>query len=139
MTREENIQKYKEALEKYKNRTTEERINDVISHYEKIGKFTLENIEHFCSLPQLPHDVWVERFAPLLIKLGAIPKSELIVGRTYKGFCRNASEAVWDGERFTYQRTKFGCTFPEKINHFEDDNGYDLFTPVFLVDEPLVP
>jgi hypothetical protein len=34
------------------------------------------------------------------------------------------------GEVFEYQRYKFGCTFPETINHFEDDNGYDLFVPI---------
>ena len=27
-------------------------------------------------------------------------------------------------------RTKFGYTYPEDINHFEDDNGYDLFIPI---------
>jgi len=112
-----------------------ERIDNVIAHFEKIGKFTTENIEWICSLPNLPKDVWDSRFVPLLIKLGAVPKKDLVVGRTYKGFCRNASEAVWDGERFTYQRTKFGCTFPEKINHFEDYTEYDVFTPVFLMEE----
>ena len=34
------------------------------------------------------------------------------------------------GDVFEYQRYKFGFTFPEKINHFEDDNGYDLFVPI---------
>ena len=29
-----------------------------------------------------------------------------------------------------YDRYKFGFTFKEKINHFEDDNGYDLFVPL---------
>ena len=52
------------------------------------------------------------------------------VGKTYIGECRNASEAVWLGDKFEYQRYKFGETFPEKINHFEDDNGYDLFVPL---------
>ena len=61
--------------------------------------------------------------------MGAIPKSELKVGQQYKGYCRNASTAIWLGDQFEYQRYKFGETFPEKINHFEDDNGYDLFVP----------
>ena len=62
---------------------------------------------------------------------GMIRKSELKDGVSYKGRCRNASVAVWNAEkgRFTYQRTKFGSTFPEDINHPEDDNGFDLFTP----------
>jgi hypothetical protein len=64
------------------------------------------------------------------IRCGAIPKKELVIGKTYIGSCRNASEAVWLGEQFEYDRYKFGFTFKEKINHFEDDNGYDLFVPL---------
>lgn len=66
---------------------------------------------------------------PNLIEWGAIPKSQLTVGKTYKGYCRNADKAVWLGDKFEYDRYKFGATFKEKINHFEDDNGYDLFVP----------
>lgn len=65
-----------------------------------------------------------------LIKHGAIPLDKLEVGKTYIGCCRNAGEAVWMGDNFVYQRYKFGFTFPEKINHFQNDNGYDLFTPI---------
>ena len=65
-----------------------------------------------------------------LIKHGAIPLDKLEVGKTYIGCCRNAGEAVWMGDHFVYQRYKFGFTFPEKINHFQNDNGYDLFTPI---------
>lgn len=66
---------------------------------------------------------------PAFIRMGAIPKSELKVGHQYKGYCRNASIAVWLGDKFEYLRTKFGRTFKETINHFEDDNGMDLFVP----------
>ena len=61
-----------------------------------------------------------------------IPKSELEVGKTYPGHCRNASRATWDGNVFHYTRNKFGCKFEEKINHYEDDNndGIDVFVPV---------
>lgn len=64
------------------------------------------------------------------IRCGAIPKKDLVIGKTYIGSCRNAGEAVWLGEQFEYDRYKFGFTFKEKINHFEDDNGYDLFVPL---------
>lgn len=64
------------------------------------------------------------------IRCGAIPKKDLVIGKTYIGSCRNAGEAVWLGEQFEYDRYKFGYTFKEKINHFEDDNGYDLFVPL---------
>lgn len=67
---------------------------------------------------------WVrENYAP-------IPKSELEVGKEYKGECRNASKAVWDGKVFHYQRYKFGSTFDETINHYEEDDGYDVFVPI---------
>ena len=65
-----------------------------------------------------------------LIKHGAIPLNELEVGKTYIGTCRNASEAVWLGDKFEYMRTKFGSTFPEKINHFQNDDGFDVFVPI---------
>lgn len=59
-----------------------------------------------------------------------VPKSELVEGRVYKGVCRNADEAVWNGRVFVYDRHKFGYTYKEKINHYEDDDGYDVFVPV---------
>lgn len=61
-----------------------------------------------------------------------IPKAELIAGKTYPGYCRNASKATWDGKVFHYTRNKFGCEFEEKINHYEDDNdnGIDVFVPI---------
>lgn len=65
-------------------------------------------------------------------QLEVIPKSELIVNQWYTGTCRNASQAKWMGDHFIYLRTKFYDTFWEKINHFEDDDGYDLFIPVRL-------
>ena len=73
-----------------------------------------------------------------MIELGAIPKDKLIVGHTYLGKCRNAGKAIWkENGRFEYIRTKFGCTYPEEINHFQDDNGYDLFTPIKDITEEL--
>ena len=66
-------------------------------------------------------------------KVRVIPKSELVEGVTYDGECRNADEAVWLGDRFEYDRYKFGYTFKEKINHFEDDEGYDVFVPMEII------
>ena len=82
------------------------------------------------SLPIVDKKEWEDFYIPILIQLGAIPKNKLVVGKRYYGSCRNASVAVWLGDVFEYQRYKFGHTFPEKINHFEDDNGYDLFVPI---------
>lgn len=63
-------------------------------------------------------------------ELFPIPKSELIVGKTYYGYCRNAIKAFWTGYYFTYERYKFGSIYIEAINHYEDDDGYDVFVPV---------
>jgi len=66
-----------------------------------------------------------------------IPKGELVVGETYKGNCRNSYIAVWDGKVFWYDRYKFGSTFRESINHYEDDDGYDVFVP-FETDDSFI-
>lgn len=59
-----------------------------------------------------------------------IPKNELVAGTTYPGECRNASEAEWTGDHFVYRRYKWGNIFLEDINHYEDDDGYDVFVPI---------
>lgn len=103
---------------------------------EQIKKYWEENKTPFIkayevpNLPIVDSDEWKTFYVPILIERGAIPKEKLIVGKRYYGNCRNANVAVWLGEVFEYQRYKFGYTFPEKINHFEDDNGYDLFVPI---------
>lgn len=58
-----------------------------------------------------------------------IPKKDLEVGCRYLGDCRNADIAIWKGDKFEYQRYKFGSTWMEEINHYEDDEGYDVFVP----------
>lgn len=68
------------------------------------------------------------------IELGAIPKDKLIVGREYFGHCRNSDRAIWKGEHFEYERYKFGSTYIDKINHFQDDDGYDVFVPIKLIE-----
>ena len=82
------------------------------------------------NLPIVDSDEWKNFYVPILIERGAIPKNKLVIGKRYLGKCRNADIAIWLGDVFEYQRYKFSCTFPEKINHFEDDNGYDLFVPI---------
>ncbi len=67
----------------------------------------------------------------IINEIGAIPKSELVHCAQYLGVCRNACVAKWDAknQKFYYLRTKFEHTFMEKINHPEDDDGFDLFIP----------
>lgn len=121
------IQEVKDKLKK------EERYNIVLNHWKKRKPFRDE--DDIPPIPiVLPKD-YEEIIVPNIIRCGGIPKDKLIVGKTYIGDCRNATEAVWDGEKFTYMRTKFGSTYPETINHFQDDDGYDLFVPLKIKDE----
>lgn len=60
-------------------------------------------------------------------------KNELRDGAYYKGVCRNASIARWNGrtDRFVHHRTKFGHTYLEEICHPQDDMKYDVFYPEY--------
>ena len=116
----------------YTPQTKEERI---VALKEKWRNFHRDkNFEEPWEVPLLP--TWEkqemeELVWPKLIQYGAIPKDKLIIGSTYLGECRNASKAIWkENGKFEYQRTKFGWTFPEEINHFQDDDGYDVFVPI---------
>ena len=122
-TQEEEVeeirkQQYLKLLERWKNRTE---------------KFTiLEQI----PVPVVEKEDYKNIIVPAFIRCGAIPKSQLEIGERYIGSCRNASIATWLGDKFEYERYKFGDTFKEKINHFEDDNGYDLFVPIGKILKP---
>lgn len=109
-------------------------INNYIKNWanfldEKAKQFDEENM-CYINVPRCKNKDEEEFVQNTLIKHGAIPLHKLEVGKTYIGECRNASEAVWLGDKFEYIRTKFGSTFPEKINHFQNDDGYDVFVPV---------
>lgn len=56
-----------------------------------------------------------------------IAKENLVKGQYYRGQCRNAKVAVWDGYNFWYMRTKWNMVFPEAIHASEDDQVYDVF------------
>lgn len=83
------------------------------------------------ELPVLSIDDMKQYVWPKLYEAGAIAKKDLIVGHKYLGSCRNAHEAIWkENGTFEYIRYKFGFTYPEEINHFEDDDGYDVYVPI---------
>ena len=104
------------------------------AEYIKDKRLNLMSLDELCYIDvPIPLNKEEEIFIQdTLINHGAIPLHELEIGKTYIGFCRNASEAVWDGDRFVYQRFKWGTTFPDTINHFQNDDGYDVFVPVRL-------
>lgn len=104
---------------------------DTKEYFEKLRPFFDDDTVP--SLPITSKEEYEEIVVKNLIRCGAIPKKDLIVGRTYYGDCRNAGKAVWNGDKFTYSRYKFGMTYDEDINHFEDDDGHDVFVPIALV------
>jgi len=67
----------------------------------------------------------------------AIPKDKLVDGATYLGHCRNSDRATWDAEAgvFRYIRKKFGFEFQEDIFHPDDDDVYDVFIPLQIINE----
>ena len=141
---EKELKKLREELDIARREKLPEEVRKEIS--EKIGETVtqlhliyLQNMEPFNgdvekipSIPICSEKEYEEIVIPNFIRCGAIPKKDLIAGRTYIGECRNASEAVWNGEVFIYQRHKFHLVYPEEINHFEDDDGSDLFIPIKL-------
>ena len=86
------------------------------------------------DVPIVSKEMYEEVVVRNLIRCGAIPKSELIVGKTYEGSCRNSSTAVWNGKEFEYKRYKWGMWEDDSVNHFEDDDGSDVFVPIKMID-----
>ena len=124
--KQEEFEKLKEKVKQEKER----RKMAVFEYWKNRVPFLDE--DDIPSIPKVDKEKYEEIIIPNIIRCGGIPKKDLLVGKTYIGSCRNASEATWDGEKFTYMRTKFGYTYPEKINHFQDDDGYDVFVPIKL-------
>lgn len=112
--------------------TNEERVKKQIEFWD--NSTTRIDINHRPKIPIMDKELYDKHVIPGLIRLGAIPKENLEIGKTYEGYCRNATKAVWLGTQFEYDRYKFGYTFKEKINHFEDDNRADLFVPYKKLD-----
>ena len=65
-----------------------------------------------------------------------IKKEDLEYGAYYKGTCRNANEARWDGNKFIHWRTKYGTTFLESILCPEDEKVYDVFVTTEKLETP---
>ena len=104
-------------------------------HKTEIMIDCLKNMKPFTddyipSPPITTTELYQKYVIPNFIRCGAIPKDKLIKGKTYFGSCRNADKAIWLGDKFEYIRYKWGKSYQEKINHFEDDDGFDLFVPI---------
>lgn len=95
-----------------------------------------KNIQYFYDIKDIPTlPIELEQFhIDKLIECGAIPKDKLEIGKYYYGKCRNSTIACWDGNVFKYKRSKYGSYYNDKINHFQDDNKYDLFVPLYEIE-----
>lgn len=99
-----------------------------------INMMLFNDIDDVPNLPVVKKEEWANFYVPHLIRCGAIPKDKLEIGCYYKGACRNTDIAMWTGNKFQYERTKYGCKYNETINHFQDDDGYDLFVPLYKIE-----
>lgn len=123
---EDRINEIKKQLEEKR----ENRISDIIEWFEELKSFD-GDIDNIPEVPVVPPEIYQQYVIPNLIRCGAIPIEKLVVGHIYYGTCRNARAAVWkENKKFEYVRTKFGSTYKEEINHFEEDDGYDVFVPI---------
>lgn len=125
MTQEELRAKIIEQRKYY----IEHRIEIITAQFNNLTVFNSEY-----DVPDIPMDLDKETYENVIVKnlvrCGAIPKDKLEIGKTYIGACRNSNEATWTGVEFEYKRYKFGSYYTDTINHFEDDDGYDLFVPI---------
>ena len=97
--------------------------------FNDINYYLRKNLE----LPVMPNPVTEEWIDSVRGKKSLVMKEQLEIGKLYSGKCRNAHIAIWDGDKFTYIREKFGRRFKENINHFEDDDEFDVFCPYFKI------
>jgi len=93
---------------------------------EKELWLNLKTFKDIYDIPHLPKPL-LDFHIKALIRCGAIPKKKLIIGEYYLGRNRNTKIAQWNGEEFVYLRE---MKYIEKCFHFEDDNGFALFTPL---------
>lgn len=119
-------------LEEIKKQLLEKKAKEAADRIERFNR--LEPFKTVDDIPDIPRvkdpQIYEEVIVKNLIRCGAIPKDKLEIGATYEGNCRNFEEATWDGNVFWGKRYKFGEWQDDKINHFQDDNGFDLFVPI---------
>lgn len=94
--------------------------------WEKLKPFVKSS-----DVPNIPNPI-DEFYTNRLIELGAIPKEKLVDGQWYYGDYRNSDFGRWNEEKqeFNIIRSKFGHSFWDNCNHFEDDDRYALFVPL---------
>lgn len=103
-------------------------LEHVIQGFKNMNIF--KDVDNIPDIPRVDEKTYEEIIVPNLIRCGALPKSELQTGKVYEGKSRNTNQAMWVVDHFVYKKHQFGMEFYEKMNHFEDDDGYDVFVPL---------
>jgi hypothetical protein len=95
-----------------------------------------ERADQVPPIPRVDEIEYKEFYVPKLIAAGAIPKKDLVDGQYYYGDYRNAEVGKWNAEEnvFEHWRYKFGY-MKDTCNHFEDDDGFALFTPIRIANK----
>lgn len=101
---------------------------DILEYWKTRKPF--KNEDDIPDIPKVKKEDYDNIIIPNIIRCGGIPKSQLKSHIIYIGSCRNTNEAEWTGKNFIYCRHKWGTEYIDEVNHFEDDNGYDLFVPI---------
>lgn len=127
---EEELSQLRIEYENLKDKIRKQQETDNINCFKTMKPF--KTVYDIPEIPIVSDKVYKEIIIPNLIRCGAIPKKDLIIGETYIGDTRNANEATWDGEKFIYKRYKWGTYFNDDVKHFEDDDEYHyaLFVPI---------
>ena len=105
---------------------------DIINYWNTREPFT-DDPGLLPDIPITDKETYQNVIIPNIIRCGGIPKKDLVIGGIYSGSCRNSYSAKWNGTEFIYKRYKFGTYYEDSVNHFEDDDGYDLFIPIKLL------
>ena len=64
-----------------------------------------------------------------------IKKEDMKVGALYECKARNFTIGKWDGDKFEYERTKFGMTFIDHEYHYDDGAPYGTVKPLKEIEQ----
>ena len=140
---DDKFKMYKKELPKFKSKLYNGLYDEMWELLENLENSDISKPIHFPDLEMFDEKTiyWVKPPQPIpfsyydeIYSKGIIRKKDLIKNQYYLGKCRNSDVAFWNGFEFLYSRYKFGSSYIDTINHPEDDNGYDLFIPLRIVE-----
>lgn len=104
-------------------------------HYQEFLQDLLEDFPHQHPLEFFSFSIMADEIEfTRAYSLGMIRKEDLVVGQYYKGNCRNASVAKWNGSKFEYMRYKWGSYYKDSLFYPTDEDHFDVFIPYAVVE-----